>query len=533
MTENSKKANGGCYRFLTFKHDVWKKCEADGWRTIGAGTDTRAVNRLESVQAGDRMICYMVSDSGGPVRKRWFGVLEVVTPHDPEVDVQPDHLYPNRLRVRVCLMLPNPADGLTNETDDPWYVSVPQGGSLKEMPHGKGHELHKELDQRPSMRSAMVAVIPQIGNEMDDEQESGVEVELDDSDEIKRPFNPEKIKVRTVNIVVDQLVSRIEHGEIDLAPDFQRMAGIWDNKRKSRLIESLLLRIPIPVFYVAADGNEIWSVVDGLQRTSTIHAYMTGHFPLMRLEYLTRLNGYRYEELPRPMQRRINETQLVVNVIEPGTPEEVMFNIFSRINTGGMTLHGQEIRHALHPGPVRDYLKKLAETEEFLNATAYSLRKKRMEDRECVLRFLAFHIDPWENYTANDLNGYLGTAMKKINKMTPSERNELLDDFKKAMHAASDIFGEDAFRKRYHIQETRRRPVNKALLEAWGVGLVRRSPEEIETLIDNRKEIVDQFLSLMRDDKEFETAISSSTGTPGRVKKRFGAIDQLIARRLR
>ena len=372
----------------------------------------------------------------------------------------------------------------------------------------------------------------EFGNEIDDGEENGLEIEVDDSSEIRRPFNPEKIKVRTVNIVVDQLVSRIEHGEIDLAPDFQRMAGIWDDERKSRLVESLLLRIPIPVFYVAADGNEIWSVVDGLQRTSTIHSYATGRFPLVRLEYLAKLNGYRYEDLPRPMQRRISETQLVVNVIEPGTPEEVMFNIFSRINTGGMTLNGQEIRHALHPGPARDYLKELAETEEFLNATAHSLRTRRMEDRECVLRFLAFHIDPWEKYAANDLNGYLGTTMKKINKMVPSERNELLDDFKKAMRAASDIFGEDAFRKRYHMQKTRRRPINKALLEAWGVGLARRSPEEIEILVDNKEAVIGQFLSLMNDDKEFETAISSSTGAPGRVRKRFGAIDQLIAGRL-
>ena len=368
-------------------------------------------------------------------------------------------------------------------------------------------------------------------SEVDDRRESGLELEEEDSgSEIKRPFDPEKIKIRTVPVVVSQIVSRIDHDEIDLSPDFQRMVGIWNDKRKSRLIESLLLRIPIPVFYVAADENDKWSVVDGLQRTSSIHTYVTGLFPLTQLEYLTKLSGKYYEELPRPMQRRISETQLVVNVIEPGTPEEVMFNIFSRINTGGMTLNGQEIRHALHPGPVRDYLKDLAETEEFLNATAHSLRKKRMEDRECVLRFLAFHIDSWEKYTANDLNGYLGTAMKKINKMIPRERNELLDDFKKAMRAASDIFGEDAFRKLYHMQETRRRPVNKALLEAWGVGLVRRSHEEIEILVDNREEVIGQFVSLMRGDKEFETAISSSTGAPGRVRKRFGAIDQLIAR---
>lgn len=373
----------------------------------------------------------------------------------------------------------------------------------------------------------MGAVYTETGNEVVDEQDSGLEAEREDSAEIKSPFDPEKIKVRTVNVVVDQLVSRIEHGEIDLAPDFQRMAGIWDDRRKSRLIESLLLRIPIPVFYVAADEEETWSVVDGLQRTSTINAYVTNSFCLRQLEYLTKLNKYFYRDLPRPMQRRIRETQLVVNVIEPGTPEEVMFNIFRRINTGGMTLNGQEIRHALHPGPVREYLKDLAEADEFLEATKRSIKAERMADRECVLRFLAFHIEPWEDYAANDLDGYLGMAMRTINKMNRKDRLTLSADFKKAMQAASDIFESDAFRKRYD-RDDRRRQISKALFEVWSVGFARRSDQEIKTLVRRRRRIIARFISLMNEDQEFDVAISYSTGTPSRVRKRFRAVEELI-----
>ena len=107
------------------------------------------------------------------------------------------------------------------------------------------------------------------------------------------------------------------------------MRGIWSDLRKSRLIESLLLRIPIPVFYVSADDRDNWSVVDGVQRMSTIFDYIEGHFVLGGLEYLADLTGLQYGELPRNMHRRIGETQLIVNVIEPGTPSEVMFQYLS------------------------------------------------------------------------------------------------------------------------------------------------------------------------------------------------------------
>ena len=374
----------------------------------------------------------------------------------------------------------------------------------------------------------MSAVNSLPGSAVDNEQDSGLEIEQEESADsvVIKPFNPEKIKVRTVNVVVDQMVSRIDHDEIDLAPNFQRKAGIWDNKRKSRLIESLLLRIPIPVFYVASDENERWSVVDGLQRTSTIHNYVKNNFPLNQLEYLD-LDKRLYKNLSRSLQRRISETQLIVNVIESGTPEEVMFNIFRRINTGGMMLNGQEIRNALHPGPIREYLEKLAETDEFLTATDHSIKTHRMADRECVLRFLAFHVEPWERYSANDLDGYLGNTMKKINRMNSYEREVLTKDFRKAMRSAFNIFENDAFRKRYESHENRR-PINKALFESWSVGLARRSDQEIGFLVHNREKVIHEFKSLMNEDREFETAISYSTGTPSRVKKRFRAIEELI-----
>ncbi len=395
-------------------------------------------------------------------------------------------------------------------------------------------EILSEIDMNPLPKRKRKGTLKHSTAEVsespdhNEEQETGLEVEHDDPEitKIERPFDPEKIKVRTTGILVEQLVLRIKHGEIDLSPDFQR-SFVWKTERQSRLIESLLLRIPIPVFYVSADEKENWSVVDGVQRITTFGDYMNDKFRLNQLEYLYKFDDLPYSKLPRPMQRRINETQLIVNVIEPGTPEDVKFNIFRRINTGGVTLNGQEIRNALHRDPVREYLKKLAATEEFLKATDYSIRTQRMADRECVLRFLAFYIDPWEEYEANDLDGHLSRTMTKINEMSPTQRNAIAEVFIKSMRAARNIFGPDAFRKR-NTPSDPRRPVSKALFEAWSVQLARCSPEQISKLVNKRKEVIDRFISLMNDDSEFEKAISYSTGIPKRVKKRFGAIEKLV-----
>ena len=356
----------------------------------------------------------------------------------------------------------------------------------------------------------------------------GFEAETDDeAGTVERPFDPARIKIHTVSAVVGQLMSRIEYGEIDLAPDFQRLSGIWNAERKSRLIESLLLRIPIPVFYVAADEEEKWAVVDGVQRLSTIRDYVTSKFPLTRLEYREELNSRRYDDLPRAMQRRINETQFIVNVIEPGTPPEVMFNIFRRINTGGVPLNGQEIRHALNPGPVRDYLEQLASSTAFVNATARSISPDRMNDRECVLRFLSFHMEPWEQYSADSLDSHLETAMKALNAVDANRLEALAADFRRAMSAARRIFGNDAFRKRYR-PDAGRHQISIALFETWAVQLARCSPEQIERLVAQREALRNRFMALLNDDAEFEKAISVSTGTSQRIRKRFTAIRDLV-----
>lgn len=361
----------------------------------------------------------------------------------------------------------------------------------------------------------------------------GVEVERDAPDVITDPFDPEKIRVRTVNVVVDQIVSRINHDEIDLAPDFQRASGIWDDRQQSRLIESLMLRIPIPVFYVSSNEEEKWAVVDGVQRISTLNRFVNGAFSLKQLEYLSGLENKHFKDLPRNLQRRIKETQVVVHVIEPSTPEEVKFNIFKRINTGGLPLKAQEIRHAMHRGPVRKYLEDLAKSDAFLNATTGSISDKRMADRECVLRFLAFYIEPWQSYSSNNVDGLFNNTMVKINSLNPDQRDGFRQDFERSMRAAYLIFEHDAFRKRYDLQSAKRFPINGALFEAWSVTLAACTELEISLLIDRRKDVQEGFVELMKSNRDFDNSISYSTGSPARVKTRFQAINDLVQRSLR
>lgn len=380
-----------------------------------------------------------------------------------------------------------------------------------------------------------VDAIPHINieEELEDGVSLGVEAERPDPTgagiDIERPFDPDKIKVARESKTISLLSTRIDHGEIDLAPEFQRLARIWDNGRKSRLIESILLRIPLPVFYVASDIQDTWAVVDGLQRLTTIHDYIKGEFSLSGLEYLVQFDKDHFSDLPRNMQRRIEETELVINIIQPGTPEEVMFNIFSRINTGGLTLNGQEIRHALNKGPARAFLKELAASDWFLEATTGSVSDKRMAGRECALRFLAFRFTNWREYATNDLDGFLNAAMQRINGLSASELKQYRADFDHAMQTAAEIFGNDAFRKRYHI-DAGRNPISKALLEAWSVTLAELNHEERVHLVERREDVRREFIDLMVSDREFEVAVSYSTGSPGRVHKRFEAIEELIAR---
>lgn len=310
-------------------------------------------------------------------------------------------------------------------------------------------------------------------------------------------YIPADVHIMPRNITIDIIADRLKHDEIDLSPAFQRKGGLWSAIQQSRLIESIMLKIPIPTFYFNAVKEEKWIVIDGLQRLTALYDFMvTEKLKLQGLEYLTEFEGCRLNDLPRQYYRRIRETQIQIYTIEKGTPDEVVFNIFKRINTGGLNLEPQEIRHALYQGKATVLVKELAGTESFLRATGHSIRTDRMQDCEYVTRYLAFtELDYKIQYTEN-IDSFLIKALKRVNTYTDSMIESIKKDFQTVMNGCYEILGKYSFRK-VNV-EGRRGPVNKALFEMWTYCIYNCTECEIDFLVKHKDKVQKQFQKFLQ-----------------------------------
>jgi len=264
-----------------------------------------------------------------------------------------------------------------------------------------------------------------------------------------KPFNPKLIDIKQKNLSIDLIKKRLEANpkEIDLYPDFQRKDDLWDTEKQSKLIESILINFPLPAFYFDGTDNNKWLIVDGLQRLSTFRNFMIDKkLTLTGLEFLKQLEGKKFEDLSRTLQRQIEETQIVAYIINPGTPLEVKFNIFKRINTGGLVLTSQEIRHALNQPIPAKFVAKLANSKEFKEATHFKINTERMLDRDFVTRFITFYTKPITNYYP-DLDTYMNDRMSDIKLLSDKQRHKLEEELLESMKLAQSVFGRWAFRK--------------------------------------------------------------------------------------
>lgn len=371
-----------------------------------------------------------------------------------------------------------------------------------------------------------------LNNQEPIEKEDGTEEEIIDSTVrlMDRPFDPTKINIETKTPSLDTLIKRIKHESIQMNTEayFQRQDDLWDKEKQSRLIESILIQFPLPAFFFDATNEGNWLVVDGLQRLSSIRNFVIKKtLRLTNLEFLTQLNGKGWDDLTGDLHRIIEESQVVIYKIMPGTPTDVKFNIFKRINTGGLVLEAQEIRHALFQGPPAIFIAELAKTKEFIDATQGRIKTHRMLDRDFANRFLCFYLLGYEDY-GPDLDTYMSKAMANINNKTESELNKIREDFKESMILAKTIFGKEAFRKVFKIDQ-RLPPINKAIFDAISTQFALLTNEDRTILKKNKMEFKQRFVYILAHDENFFTSVTSSTGDKNRVLYRHHALKTLIS----
>lgn len=349
--------------------------------------------------------------------------------------------------------------------------------------------------------------------------------QIDDSVLIK-PYDTANIDISPKPLSLDTIIARLENEEIDLMPDFQRKSGLWTEKQKSQLIESLILRIPLPAFYFDGSYNDKWIVIDGLQRLTALKEFFVDKtLHLSGLEFLKDLEGTFIDDMPRAYIRRMNETQIITYIINPGAPINLKYNIFKRINTGGLSLEPQEIRHALYQGFASDYLKKLSSLEVFKRATGYSIKTDRMLDREFVLRFIAFY-EINEDHYRGSIELFLNSAMDYLNKSYNQKYASNVERlFEKVLQTCEQIFEKFAFRKM--PDKEKRRPISKALFETWTTLLARCSSDDLNYLILNKELLLSKYIIMFNEDKEFLDSLNSAKISS--VKKRFDKIKDLIS----
>ncbi len=332
--------------------------------------------------------------------------------------------------------------------------------------------------------------------------------------------------VRTEQRTVGEVVNRIQKKRYILDPDFQR-DFVWPNAKQSKLIESCIMRIPLPVFYVAEapDGRII--VVDGLQRLTTFARFLGGELKLTGLVSgqnagSHELEGKTFERLPLNLQERVADTQLTMYILDAKAPERARLDIFERVNSGAM-LTRQQMRNALYNGPATQWLKSAAEGTPFQTATAGSLDRLTMRDREAINRFVAFSLIGWQNYRTGDMDGFLARGIKLLADCDEQAQLDLRRRFDAAMTLSYRLFHQHAFRKSLasELDVAARSPINISLFEVSAVVFARFA----ETFDPKNDAALRDFMIDRVKDDTFAKSITYSTNSTQAVHQRFKTLE--------
>jgi hypothetical protein len=352
------------------------------------------------------------------------------------------------------------------------------------------------------------------------------EIEIKLAEESIYPANySQEVDIKEDRFSVFELLRKLSQDKVLMNPDFQRNL-VWKQFQKSQFIESIILNVPLPPLYFRKELDGKYIIVDGLQRTSTLKAFLseepTERFALEGLEALPQLNGKFFNILDDDLKTRVEDKSLLVYVLQPSVPMLVVYDIFNRINTGGTQLERQEIRNCIFIGKSTTLLKKLAESSEFKHAIDFGISPSRMKDREAVLRCLAFKIFNYYEDFNNSMDDFLERAMKKINRMSSDEIRDLESGFLRVMTWTFDFFGNKNFRL---PTEHSRGRINIAIMESVSYFFWHSA----DSFLSGRmSEITHNYHHVLLKDPRYVESVRFSTGATSKVKERFALAQQIL-----
>jgi hypothetical protein len=338
-------------------------------------------------------------------------------------------------------------------------------------------------------------------------------------DDVGEGFPPPERKVVTQSYDLSiQTLDEKWNDESLLLPDIQR-EYVWDNPRASKLVESLLLNIPIPVLYFAETGDAKWEIFDGHQRIRSVVRYINNEFRLSRLTVLSELNGKRFHQLPAREKRFLQTRMMRAVVISDDSHPSMKFEIFERLNTGAIVLNAQELRNSLYRGSFNNMLRELARDEAYRKCIGGKNPRRRMADEEFILRFFALSagLRSYRPPLKKFLNDYM--AGNQEAPKAKLDRHRRL--FRKTIDRVEVTLGASAFKVADPKGRTTERTPNRALFDAQMLAFSWASPKaNFERL---RGKIFRSFARLY-DDEDFMDSISLATGDRSRTLARVRSV---------
>lgn len=364
--------------------------------------------------------------------------------------------------------------------------------------------------------------VTELGNEIQFEnEEPNEELELEEG-------QVAKIYTEKGDPEIEGLFGKWKKQKLDIQPEFQRHF-VWDKAKSSRLIESALLGIPLPVVYLSEEPDGKIYVIDGQQRLTSFFSYIDGVFPdgsdfkLSGLKVLKELNKKKFSELDEYTQDAVRGTVIRTITFKKESDPNLKFEIFERLNTGSVPLNTQELRNCIYRGKFNRLIKEMASNKEYLELLNISGPDKRMKDIELTLRFCAFYHNTHINYKS-PIKNFLNQEMIRFKDISDKDADELRTSFKNAVSIAKSVFGDHAFKRYYKGTESERsgywetKRFNVSLHDVLMDSFAR---VDKNLAYQNLDQIKEAFIDLMTTDDVFIDAIEIGTSEERKVQRRF------------